>query len=126
MSNFNIVRFIHYILAFLWIYQGIFPKLWFTSKDEIAMWQFMGLSHEIAVICGKLGGIAEIIFGTLFIIWGNRLLHYLNLLAMVGLFIVAAVILPQSLIAAFNPVVMNIAMGSLSIIALSLMENKSS
>lgn len=122
MSNTHILKFIHYVLAFLWIYQGVFPKLLYTSADEIAMWKAIGLTTEIAKLCGQIGGIAEIIFGLLFIIFPLKILHYLNILGMVGLFIGVALTLPHTLIAAFNPVVMNVAMASLSIIALMLIK----
>lgn len=126
MSNLKILKFIHYSLAFLWIYQGIFPKLLFTSQDEIAMWQAIGISADMAKLCGQAGGVAEIIFGLLFVIFPHKILHYLNILGMFGLFILATFTLPQTLIAAFNPVVMNIAMASLSIIALMLLKQKES
>lgn len=113
-----IIKFIHTILAVLWIYQGLFPKLLFTSQDEIAMWQYLGLSTETARLCGQAGGIAEIIFGLLFLIYPHKFLHYINIAGMLGLFLAVVITLPHTLIATFNPFVMNLGMASLSIIAL--------
>ena len=124
MNNRQTLRFIHYLLAFLWMYQGIFPKLLFTSADEIAMWQFTGISTELAKLCGQISGVIEIIFGLLFLLYPHKILHYLNILGMVGLLVGVAIILPHTLIAAFNPIVMNIAMAGLSVIALMLQSKK--
>ena len=84
------------------------------------MWQFIGISIELAKLCGQISGIIEIIFGLLFLIYPHKLLHYLNILGMAGLLMGVAIIMPHTLVAAFNPIVMNIAMASLSVIALML------
>lgn len=120
MQTQTILRFIHYCLAALWLYQGIVPKLLLTSQDEIAIWQFTGMNLEMAKLYSQISGVIEIIFGLLFIFYPHKYLHYLNILGMGALLTGVAIILPHTLIAAFNPVVMNLAMASLSIIALML------
>ena len=108
-------RFINYTIALLWIYQGLIHKLIFINKDEIAIWQWLGLSYELAIYAGRASGIGEIIFGLCFIFLQNKFLHYLNIVSMVGLFLLVLIILPNALTQAFNPVVMNTAMIALSI-----------
>ena len=124
MSEVKILKFIHCMLGVLWIYQGLFPKLLFISQDEITMWQFMGFSSDMARLAGQAGGIAEIIFGAAFIVYPHKILHWLNIIGMAGLLILVAISLPHQLLAAFNPVVMNMAIGSLSVIALLLMQSR--
>lgn len=124
MKQQQILRFINSTLGLLWIYQGVFPKLLFISQDEIAMWQFTGMSIEMARLCGQISGVIEIFFGFLFLFYSHKYLHYLNILGMIGLLIGVVIIMPYTLIAAFNPVVMNLAMASLSIVALMLYETR--
>lgn len=112
------LRFIHYTLAFLWMYQGLVPKLLWTSTDEIAIWQWFGTSTETAILLGKTSGVIEIIFGVLFLVYPHRILHYLNIISMIALLFGVMMIFPAHLISAFNPVVMNVAMASLSVVAL--------
>lgn len=120
MQNNKLNRIIHYSLAFFWIYQGLIPKLLFISPEEIAVWQWLGLSEAYARLAGQCSGIVEMIFGLSFIFIRHAYLHYLNILGLIGLFVLIAWIMPHSLITAFNPVVMNGAMISLSLIYLHL------
>lgn len=120
MGNQQVIRFIHFILAGLWCYQGLVPKLIFTSPDEIAVWQWIGFSTANATLFGQISGAIEIIFGLLFIFLPTKILHYLSVLGLFFLLLLIGFVVPDSLIRAFNPVVMNIAMISLSYIALML------
>lgn len=126
MSTLNTLKFINVSLAFFWIYQGVFPKLLFINADEIAIWQWLGLSYSHAVLAGQSAGAAEIVFGLLFLFSTSKVLHYLNILGLLALFILVAALLPQSLVQAFNPVIMNFAMISLSVVYLLLKEQQSS
>lgn len=121
MPQTHILKFIHYILALLWIYQGLIPKLLFLSTDEIMIWQSLGLPLDMAKVAGYLGGVIEILFGVLFLIHPHQFLHYLNILGMIGLLFLMLIVLPHTIIASFNPVVMNVAMASLSVVALLLL-----
>lgn len=124
LTNQQILKFIHISLAGLWIYQGLIPKLLFTSPDEIAVWQWIGLSLEHATWAGQASGFAEILFGLLFIFAPSKYLHYLSMLGLFFLLLLIGVLIPDTLIRAFNPVVMNLAMISLSAIALMLYQQQ--
>ncbi|KAA8731862.1 DoxX-like family protein [Acinetobacter qingfengensis] len=124
MSHSKIIKFIYIILGSLWVYQGIFPKLIFTSPDEIAIWQWVGLSEYHAKLAGQTGGVIEIIFGLFLIFYPLKILHYLNILGLLFLLVLMSLVMPDTLIRAFNPVVMNVAMISLSCIALMLYHAK--
>lgn len=125
MKKISAETWIHVSLAFLWIYQGLIPKLLFINADEIAVWQYLGLGFEHAVFAGQAAGVAEMIFGMLLLFSRHRYLHYLNILGLLGLLFLIGFILPETLIRAFNPVALNISMISLSLIYLSLVQQTS-
>ena len=112
------LKIINLTLAFLWIYQGLVPKVLFINPDEILIWEWIGLSHEYAELAGQASGVGEIIFGLLFLLSSSKYVHYLNIFNLVVLFALVSFVLPDTLIRAFNPVVMNVSMISLSILYL--------
>ena len=108
-------------LALLWLYQGLVPKILFQSPDEIIIWQNMGLDLVLAKILLGLSGGIEMLFGLFFLKWPRSiLLHSLNIIGLIGLLLLIICIAPLQLTAAFNPVVMNIAMLMLSVVAVQL------
>ena len=115
MNNSQPSKFINLSLAFLWGYQGLVPKILFINPDEIAIWQTFGLSYAQAQLAGRGSGILECIFALLFLLSSSKYLHYLSIFSLVFLFALVAFLIPNSLIRAFNPVVMNLAMISLSL-----------
>lgn len=115
MNNSQLSKFINLSLAFLWGYQGLIPKILFINPDEIAIWQTFGFSYAQAQLAGRGSGILECIFALLFLFNSSKYLHYLSIFSLVFLFALVAFLIPDSLIRAFNPVVMNLAMISLSI-----------
>ncbi len=54
----------------------------------------------------------------MFLLFTHRYLHRLNIISLIGLFIFVLLIYPNKIYQAFNPVVMNLGLISLSIIAL--------
>ena len=115
MNNSQPSKFINLSLAFLWGYQGLVPKILFINPDEIAIWQTFGLSYAQAQLAGRGSGILECIFALLFLLSSSKYLHYLSIFSLVFLFALVAFLIPDSLIRAFNPVVMNLARISLSV-----------
>ena len=118
------LRLIQITLAALWIYQGLVPKILFQSAAEIAIWQSMGLELPLAKMAVTLSGIIEMMFGCTFLIWQKAavILHQLNILGLAGLLVLIALTSPLQLTSAFNPVVMNMAMICLSMLALQLLK----
>ena len=114
----QILQFCQFVIASLWIYQGLIPKLVFQVADEQYVWQQLHFPSIYILYLVSLSGIAEMIFGSLFLFVTHKYLHWLSIMSLVGLFIFVLFIYPNQLYQAFNPVVMNIAMASLSIIAL--------
>jgi hypothetical protein len=106
------------VIAILWIYQGLIPKLIFQVQDEHYVWQQLNIAAVYIPWMISFSGIAEIIFGILFLWLTHTYLHWFNIISLIGLFIVVLLIYPDQIYQAFNPVVMNIALGSLSLISL--------
>ncbi|MCH7391929.1 DoxX-like family protein [Acinetobacter dispersus] len=114
----QILRLCQLIIAVLWIYQGLIPKLIFQVQDEQYVWQQLDVPIPYITWMISLSGIAEIIFGSLFLFLTHKYLHWLNIISLIGLFIFVLLIYPEKTYQAFNPVVMNIALASLSVISL--------
>ncbi|OBY73476.1 MULTISPECIES: DoxX-like family protein [Acinetobacter] len=114
----QILRFSQWVIASLWMYQGLIPKLIFQVQDEHYVWQQLNIAPSYIAWMISLSGLAEIIFGSLFLWMQHKYLHGLNIISLIGLLIVVLVIYPDKIYQAFNPVVMNIALASLSVISL--------
>lgn len=112
----KILKFINLNLAFLWVYQGLIPKLIFVNPNEVVIWKQLGLSEQLAEIAVRSSGVGEIVFGLMFVFIPSKLLHYISIIGLVGLFVLVAVTMPNTLTHAFNPVIMNVAMIGLSIV----------
>ena len=121
----NILWTIHITLAVLWVYQGLIPKVLYKAQDEQYIWQQQGFDELISLILMQFSGYIEIIFGMLFLVFKqSKILHFLNILGMLGLSLLIAIIDIRYFQNAFNPFVMNVAMASLSIIARQLLQAK--
>ncbi|MCO8083942.1 DoxX-like family protein [Acinetobacter lwoffii] len=119
------LRTIQLTLAMLWLYQGLIPKILFQSPAEISIWQNMGFELALAKILVGLFGGCEILFGLCFLKWNRSIfLHGLNIIGLAGLLLLIVFTAPLQLTAAFNPVVMNIAMLMLSVVAIQLMQQE--
>ena len=115
--------FIQTALALLWIYQGLVPKLLLRSPSELQIWQFVGFDLASAQIGVMVSGALEILFGCVFLIWRKAILpHQLNILGLAILLLLVMIVDPLQLTNAFNPVIMNVAMMVLSIVAIQLIQ----
>lgn len=105
----SFVQLARYTIGLMWIYQGLFPKLLHIAPLEMQISGSIGLSPTMTFWFIKLAGVAEILFGILFIqLYERRQVVLLNMLALVGLLLFTALMTPHILIEAFNPVTTNI------------------
>lgn len=117
MSSDQIARF---IIGMSWLYHGIFPKLLHIAPLEKAMTASLGFSEEISYLITKSAGIGELLFGLTFIaFYKSRIVVILNIMGLTGLLLFVAILQPQLLVGAFNPVTTNIPLIGLSLILLS-------
>lgn len=85
----------------------------------------MGLELALAKICVALSGMIEMMFGCTFVIWPRAIiLHQLNILGLAGLLLLIMLTNPLQLTPAFNPVVMNMAMIVISMLAIQILKLK--
>ena len=124
LSTTQIARF---ILGFSWLYQGIFPKLVHIAPLEKAMTASIGLPDDISYWITKSAGVGEVVFGLMLLyFYQSRWVHLLNIMAMIGLLLFVAILLPHVLFEAFNPVTTNIALIGFSLILIAQQNHKQS
>ncbi len=122
LSTIQIARF---IVSFSWLYHGIFPKLIHIAPLEKVMITSLGLSNELSYFLTKSAGAGEVIFGVLFFLfYRNKWVVLLNIIGLFSLIVFVALLQPQLLIEAFNPVTTNISLIALSFILLFELKNE--
>ena len=117
MSAANLCR---WCVAFIWIYQGLVPKLLFHSADELAMNTAAGFSAAGALRLTNIAGVAEIALGVLILITRQRWPLVLTIVLMAVLTVIVAVVKPIYLAGAFNAVTLNVATAALAAAAIML------
>lgn len=108
-------------LAFVWIYQGIVPKLVCQSPVELELLAHLG--PAFGILCSVMG-YGEILFGILLLLTPWRWPFVLNILSMIALFGYVSLTEPYLLVQPFNPVTLNVTVIALSFIAFSAMSRK--
>ncbi|KZN36441.1 hypothetical protein N480_17230 [Pseudoalteromonas luteoviolacea S2607] len=117
MSSVQVAR---CIISFTWLYHGIFPKIVHIAPLEALIISSFGFSSDISTFITKAAGIGEIVFGVFFFIfYKTYITNALNIIGLTGLLASVAVLQPQLLIEAFNPVTTNIPLIAFSVILLS-------
>lgn len=106
-------------LAILFVYQGLVPKLLYRHSSELAMLADAGLRVEAAGWILTAVGIIEVALGALVLAaWRLRWPVALILALMPVSLVTVSMTSPHTLVAAFNPVVLNVAVAALAAIAL--------
>jgi hypothetical protein len=107
-------------LALIFAYHGLVPKLLGPHADEIAMLRDAGVAARSTWAAAALLGIAELSLALcLVIFWRRRWPTLLCLVVIVVATIGVAVNSPRYLVAAFNPVSLNLAVACLALIDLT-------
>lgn len=124
MSTLQVARF---MVGFGWIYHGLFPKILHIAPLEALMTESIGFSSTVSYWITKSAGISEIIFGIAFIVlYRMKWIVVVNILGLLGLLVFVAILQPQLLIEAFNPVTTNLMMVALSCILLIELQKEGS
>ncbi|UTR06130.1 DoxX-like family protein [Alkalihalobacillus sp. LMS6] len=107
------------VLSLIWIYQGLVPKLLFQDSGELALLTSTGWFQGKESFVLYMLGAGQILFGLSFFLWSHRrILHYVNIVALLGLAIGSLVQTSFIYTAPFNPATLTLAMVALSIIVL--------
>ncbi|OOR23992.1 DoxX-like family protein [Bacillus cereus] len=108
-----------FLVAFVWLYQGIVPKLMFTHSEEVKMLSALIGSNESSIFILKIVGFLEIIWGVMWLLplpFQKRKLFILHIVMLIGLTIVAGVTNITSFTQPFNPITLNFLLIGLSIV----------
>ena len=106
-----------FLFAFVWMYQGIVPKLVFTHSEEVKMLSVMVGSTEHSVFILKIIGLLEIIFGVLWLLpFPKRKVFVVHIFMLIALTIAAGFTNIASFTEPFNPITLNILLIGLSIV----------
>lgn len=98
-----------FVLAFMWIYQGLVPKLMRVAPVELEITAQLGFSVNTTYLLIKLVGLLEVLFGVLvFFAYRNIVVLIANLVALLLLAVMALVLTPHIMLAAFNPIITNL------------------
>lgn len=101
----------------VWFYQGLVPKLLGPHPEELAMAAAFGLAPELQRIASYTAGVLEIVLAACIIAARRQVWpHALSVLACIALLAFVAIYTPSHLVAPFNPVALNVALGVLSLI----------
>lgn len=104
-------------VAFVWMYHGLVPKLLGPHSDELYLASIHGIPDEFLPLLLKMGGVAEIAFGVVVIVfWRSRWPFVVSVVILVLLLIDVAIVAPEYLLAAFNPVTLNLSVIGLCVI----------
>lgn len=107
-----------FLFAFIWIYQGLIPKLLMKHPEEISMTKsLLSVTLSQATTAVLWIGIVEIIFGCIWLFYKNkkRLLG-LQLILFPLLTLSAIIAVPVSLSHPFNPLTFNLTLFVISLI----------
>ncbi len=106
-----------FLFAFVWMYQGIVPKLVFTHSEEVKMLSVMVGSTEHSVFVLKIIGLLEIIFGVLWLLpFPKRKVFVVHIFMLIVLTIAAGFTNIVSFTEPFNPITLNVLLMGLSIV----------
>jgi hypothetical protein len=106
-------------LAFVWLYQGLVPKVLSRQPDELIMIQQSGFSAASASQVVQVIGWSELIFGLVILRFPQHRWHFVLIISLMILGTIGiAINSPEFIPAAFNPVILNTLMIALSLVGL--------
>lgn len=109
--------FVCFLFAFVWMYQGIVPKLVFTHSEEVKMLYVMIGSTEHSIFVLKIIGLLEITFGVLWLLpFPKRKVFVVHIFMLIALTIAAGFTNVASFTEPFNPITLNLLLIGLSIV----------
>lgn len=105
------------LLSFVWIYQGLIPKVIFMYEEEVRMLSTLIGSNSYAKETLKVIGLLEIVFGVIWLLpFQKRRLFLLHIIIILALTIAAWITNMNSFLEPFNPATLNVVLIGLSIV----------
>lgn len=111
-------------VALVWLYQGLVPKLIARHTDELEMLGDAGITEAAAPTVLVIVGSVEVVLGaTVLLFFQRRWPLMITVLLMVLATIAVVINSPQFLLAAFNPVSLNLLLATTALIGLVMMKD---
>jgi hypothetical protein len=113
-----------FVVALVWLYQGLVPKLLARHADELAMLADAGIPNSSLPSVLAAIGLAEVLFGAAVLVffrhrWPLMLTVWLMIVAIAGVIVKS----PRFLVAAFNPVSLNLLLATVALIGVLVMND---
>jgi uncharacterized membrane protein YphA (DoxX/SURF4 family) len=107
------------ILAFIWFYHGLVPKLLFHDKIELDLLSRVLASPPLVWRLTNLAGVVEVLFAFLLILgWRQEWPLWVTFFLMLAGIPIVALSAPTYLTAAFNPLTLNLSVAGFALIAI--------
>jgi uncharacterized membrane protein YphA (DoxX/SURF4 family) len=107
------------MMAFIWFYHGLVPKLLYHDRAELDLLSKIGTPPQHLHASATLAGAVEVLFALMLIfVWRQTWPLWLTLVLMLVGIPVVALSAPEYLSAAFNPVTLNLSLAAFAAIAL--------
>jgi uncharacterized membrane protein YphA (DoxX/SURF4 family) len=107
------------ILAFIWFYHGLVPKLLFHDKIELDLLNRVVSSPPLVRQLTNLAGVVEILFAVLLVLgWRQKWPLWVTFFLMLAGIPIVALSAPAYLTAAFNPLTLNLSVAGFALIAI--------
>jgi hypothetical protein len=104
-------------IAFVFFYHGLVPKLLYRHQSELTMLLDAGFDTSMAQPAVTVAGIGEIVFAAIILAtWRSRWPFVATVILMGAALVGVALTSPAMLVAAFNPVTLNLSMIALAAI----------
>ena len=104
------------MIAFVWLYHGLIPKLIYRNTDELSLLRDAGIPNSHLHAAMSSLGIIEVCFALAFVIfWKSRWPLWLTIFGMISALLTVGITSPGFLTAAFNPVTLNLAVTALAV-----------
>jgi len=107
------------MIAFVWLYHGLIPKLIYRNADELSMLRHAGIPDSHLREAMSTLGFIEVCFALAFVIfWKSRWPLWFTIIGMISAVLTVGITSPSFLTAAFNPVTLNLSVATLAVIGL--------
>ncbi|MDM5193083.1 DoxX-like family protein [Bacillus hominis] len=106
-----------FLFAFVWLYQGIVPKIIFAHPEEVEMLSMLIGSNENSMFALKIIGLLEVFFGVVWILpLPKRKLFLMHIILLLVLTLAAGFTNIISFTEPFNPITLNVLLMGVSIV----------
>ena len=111
-------------IAFIWIWQGVVPKLAGPHPEELAMLLAAGVPGAWVDAAARVVGAAELAFGLVFLPFARRRWPWLLTIALMAVTLIGVLAgSPEQVVTPFSPVALNLLLAVLAAIGLLALPN---